>query len=90
MAKPLLILSKCSFALMRNVAMEFVRISELIEMSLLVEVSSFVELSPYSLESVVALSLDRFSGDADKFGDTICAVLLRPLIVGVVCTMLTF
>lgn len=73
---------------MRNVAMEFVRISELIEMSLLVEASSLIELSPYSLESVTALSLDRFSGDADKFG--ICAVILRPLIVGVVCAMLTF
>lgn len=60
---------------MRNVAIELVRMSVL----LFVVFSLFK--SPTSLESVDALlddSLDRFSGDPDEFGETICIVLLRP------------
>lgn len=85
MAKPLFILSKCSFALIRNVAIELVLISVFSPMSLLFGPKSFIGslLSSYWLSWAainLSLELDRFSGDDDEFGDMIRALLDRPLI----------
>lgn len=87
MAKPLFILSKCSFALIRSVAIELVRISVFRPMSLLLPPppkSLIVSLlSSYWFSCVginLSLEFDRFSGDDDEFGDMIRALLDRPLI----------
>lgn len=74
---------------MRSVAMELVRMSELIIMSLLLGVRSPMA-SPNSVASVNNLSLDRFSGELDECGDTICTALLRPLITCVDWATLRF
>lgn len=86
MAKPLFILSKCSLALMRKVAMELVRISVFKPIPLLFSSRSLSVslLSSYWLNCVpindLSLELDKFSGDDDEFGEMMRELFDRTLI----------